>query len=372
MLPLGFVGLWAARHGTFPPAAPVACRAAAARTPAFALVAPALIRWADGRRGARADLGRGTARSSAGPSRPTTSATPSGRKDVKHVAVLDRDDEGRGTRVEYRVAGLGRSIRYVLAYDYGDAPAAFSWQLRRRATVCAASTGGTASNPRDDGTRVTYDLVVDVAIPLPGLIKRRAAGMIMGTALRELKKEAEPMSEPLHDLHGDVEPETDPDPEPEAAAMTEPLRDVSSTTDRPDEREPTPGTESEAGPGLPPPSAIESLVSALLEAGPEVAEHVVRAAQELLLAAQCVVDAAGTAVREQQDVRRASDEGDGDAGEQTVGDDAPASRPRRVTTGVDSSVPPTIGVDLGGTNLRVARRGAHGRDPGRGARADGR
>jgi hypothetical protein len=58
-----------------------------------------------------------------------------------------------------------------------------------------------------------------------------------------------------------------------------------------------------AGPGLPPPSATESLVSSLLEAGPEVAEHVVRAAQELLLAAQAIVDAAERAVQEQQAVR---------------------------------------------------------------------
>jgi hypothetical protein len=58
-----------------------------------------------------------------------------------------------------------------------------------------------------------------------------------------------------------------------------------------------------SGPGLPPPSATESLVSSLLEAGPEVAEHVVRAAQELLLAAQAIVDAAERAVQEQQAVR---------------------------------------------------------------------
>jgi hypothetical protein len=38
---------------------------------------------------------------------------------------------------------------------------------------------------------VTYDLTVEIGIPMPGLIKRRAAGMIMGTALRELKKEVE-------------------------------------------------------------------------------------------------------------------------------------------------------------------------------------
>jgi hypothetical protein len=54
---------------------------------------------------------------------------------------------------------------------------------------------------------------------------------------------------------------------------------------------------------LPPPTALESLVNALLEAGPDVAEHVVRAAQELLLAAQAVVEAAERAVEEQRDQR---------------------------------------------------------------------
>jgi hypothetical protein len=87
--------------------------------------------------------------------------------------------------------------------------------------------------------------------------------------------------------------------------MTEPLRD-----DVPSDAAADPGAgRSEhadpdaAGPGLPAPSATESLVSSLLEAGPEVAEHVVRAAQELLLAAQAIVDAAERAVQEQQAVR---------------------------------------------------------------------
>ena len=40
-----------------------------------------------------------------------------------------------------------------------------------------------------------YELAVDIAIPLPGLIKRRAAGMIMGTALKELKKAVESSNE---------------------------------------------------------------------------------------------------------------------------------------------------------------------------------
>ncbi len=59
----------------------------------------------------------------------------------------------------------------------------------------------------------------------------------------------------------------------------------------------------EPGAGLGPPTAVESLVGALLEAGPEVAEHVVKAAQELLLAVQAIVDAADRAVQEQQSLR---------------------------------------------------------------------
>ena len=42
-----------------------------------------------------------------------------------------------------------------------------------------------------DSTRVHYELTVELAVPLPGLLKRRAAGLIMGSALKELKKQVE-------------------------------------------------------------------------------------------------------------------------------------------------------------------------------------
>ena len=85
--------------------------------------------------------------------------------------------------------------------------------------------------------------------------------------------------------------------------MSEPAHD--QPKDQPDE-EPT----IDDGPGLPPPTAVESLVNAMLESGPEVAEHVVRAAQELVLAAQVIVDAAQSAVKEQQDLRTAAHDDD--------------------------------------------------------------
>jgi uncharacterized protein YndB with AHSA1/START domain len=115
---------------------------------------------------------------------------PEWAKDVKHVAVIERDVHGRGSEVEFRVAGLGRSIRYVLVYDYGEQPVDFSWRLLE-GDVLRRLDGRYGFEADGGGTKVTYDLTVDVAIPMPGVVKRRAAGMIMGTALRELKKEAE-------------------------------------------------------------------------------------------------------------------------------------------------------------------------------------
>ncbi|MGQ0824014.1 MAG: SRPBCC family protein [Actinomycetota bacterium] len=116
---------------------------------------------------------------------------PEWARDVREAKVVETDEEGRGTRVEFRAAALGRSIRYVLAYDFSEAPDAFSWQLvegdmlRRLDGTYRFEPEGPAS------TRVHYELAVDLSMPVPGLLKRRAAGLIMGSALKELKKQVE-------------------------------------------------------------------------------------------------------------------------------------------------------------------------------------
>ena len=112
-------------------------------------------------------------------------------RDVREVKIVERDDQGRGKLVEYRAAALGKSIRYVLDYDYSEAPTAFSWKFVEGDMVRRLD-GRYEFEAEDNGsTRVHYELVVDLAIPLPGLVKRRAAGLIMGSALKELKKQVE-------------------------------------------------------------------------------------------------------------------------------------------------------------------------------------
>ena len=116
---------------------------------------------------------------------------PEWAKDVKSATVLEFDDEGRGTRVEFRAAALGRSVRYVLGYDYSEAPSSFSWHFVEGDMLRRLDGTYRFEAEPDGSTRVHYDLTVEVAVPLPGLIKRRAASLIMGNALKELKAQVD-------------------------------------------------------------------------------------------------------------------------------------------------------------------------------------
>jgi ribosome-associated toxin RatA of RatAB toxin-antitoxin module len=106
--------------------------------------------------------------------------------DIKQVTVLERDDEGRGTLVAWRAAAFGRSTSYTLRYDYSNAPKEVSWVLDH-GDITSKLDGNYIFDPHPDGAEVTYVLEVELKIPLPGFVKRRAEGRIISTALKELK-----------------------------------------------------------------------------------------------------------------------------------------------------------------------------------------
>jgi hypothetical protein len=106
--------------------------------------------------------------------------------DVKQVEVLDRDADGRGLQVRYEISALGKTIGYVLDYDYADAPGGFAWKLQK-ADFLSRLDGAYRFDADGDGTRVGYVLTVDVSLPLPGFMKRAAAGMIVDNAMKQLK-----------------------------------------------------------------------------------------------------------------------------------------------------------------------------------------
>ena len=115
---------------------------------------------------------------------------PEWARDLKSVEVLDTDSDGRATEVRFRAAGMGRSTQYTLAYDHAE-PGVLSWVLSE-GDITRKLDGRYVLEPAGvDATLVTYELEVDLIIPLPGFVKRRTQGKIMHAALDELKTVAE-------------------------------------------------------------------------------------------------------------------------------------------------------------------------------------
>lgn len=118
---------------------------------------------------------------------------PDWARDLKDVEVLSRDDQLRPIEVRFRAAAMGRSTSYVLRYDYSDAPRILSWKLAR-GDIMRQLDGAYEFRPVDDdpdSAEVVYNLAVELIVPLPTFVKRRAETKIMHNALRELKGHVE-------------------------------------------------------------------------------------------------------------------------------------------------------------------------------------
>lgn len=111
-------------------------------------------------------------------------------KDVKDVVIRARDGEGRPTEVEFRASALGRSTHYTLSYDYDRAPDVLAWSLVRGDIMSTIDGAYVFTPTADGGTEVRYELVIELVVPLPGFVKRRAEVRILNT-VRELKARAE-------------------------------------------------------------------------------------------------------------------------------------------------------------------------------------
>jgi hypothetical protein len=88
---------------------------------------------------------------------------------------------------------MGRSATYTLAYDHSESPNVISWHLLS-GDIVKKLDGCYRFLPLDDDegkTQVVYELAVELAIPLPGFVKRRAEGRIMHAALDDLQARLE-------------------------------------------------------------------------------------------------------------------------------------------------------------------------------------
>lgn len=116
-------------------------------------------------------------------------AYPEWSQDVKSVQVVSSDDQGRPVDARFDVDARVAQVDYVLRYDYAG-PADVQWSLLE-GEVLRQLDGSYVLTEQGGGTHVTYALDVDISMPVPGFIKKRAARTILDTGLRGLKTRVE-------------------------------------------------------------------------------------------------------------------------------------------------------------------------------------
>jgi ribosome-associated toxin RatA of RatAB toxin-antitoxin module len=111
--------------------------------------------------------------------------------EVKEAQVLERDGEGRAKQVRLLLDAGAIKDDHTLAYTWVSDDEV-RWSLVR-SQMLRTLDGSYALSPRDGGrrTEVTYQLTVDVKIPMLGMIKRKAEKVIIDRALAGLKKRVE-------------------------------------------------------------------------------------------------------------------------------------------------------------------------------------
>ena len=109
---------------------------------------------------------------------------------IIEAEILDRDDQGRGTRIRMKVDAKVKKVGYIVKYDYSDAPNGFSWD--QESGDLTENRGVYTFVAKDDGsTDVTVDIVAEVGFFVPGPMKKLIREQSLKNSIRELKKRVE-------------------------------------------------------------------------------------------------------------------------------------------------------------------------------------
>jgi uncharacterized membrane protein len=118
-------------------------------------------------------------------------AYPTWSNAIKSAEVKATDDQGRATSVKVSIDAGMMKDRVLLNYDWSAAPDRLEFSLDE-ANLLTAMNGAYITKAIDaDTTSVTYELGVEVSMPIPSMMRTKAEKATIDQALAQLKEHAE-------------------------------------------------------------------------------------------------------------------------------------------------------------------------------------
>lgn len=110
--------------------------------------------------------------------------------EYKEAEVLDADGAGNPKTARLVMDATVLKDTMVLSYQWPADRKSVTWTLVS-SSLLRGLEGAYKLSPKGSGTDVTYELSVDLLIPMIGLLKRKAERRLTDTALKDLKKRVE-------------------------------------------------------------------------------------------------------------------------------------------------------------------------------------
>jgi ribosome-associated toxin RatA of RatAB toxin-antitoxin module len=98
-------------------------------------------------------------------------STPSWSSQYQSAEILEAYDDGRPRRVKMKVKSAGISDEQVVEYTWTDNSA--SWTLISAGQLKSQDAKYTLT-PDGDKTKLTFEITIDLSVPLPGFVLKRA------------------------------------------------------------------------------------------------------------------------------------------------------------------------------------------------------
>jgi uncharacterized membrane protein len=110
---------------------------------------------------------------------------------IKSAEVQATDDQGRATSVKVSIDAGMMKDRVLLNYDWSAAPDRLEFSLED-ADLLTAMNGAYITKAIDaETTSVTYELGVEVSMPIPAMMRTKAEKATIDQSLAQLKEHAE-------------------------------------------------------------------------------------------------------------------------------------------------------------------------------------
>jgi ribosome-associated toxin RatA of RatAB toxin-antitoxin module len=110
---------------------------------------------------------------------------------IKAAETRERGEGGRPSEVAFEFSAMGFNATYTLRYEYDPDDTGIRWTTTEASGAVKDVRGGYELEALNGDTRVTYRLAVELAVKVPGILKRQGDKRAIKTALDGLKSRVE-------------------------------------------------------------------------------------------------------------------------------------------------------------------------------------